>query len=265
MAKQELGNDASVLQAHYARNRTPKAPNPSRIQCSPSVNPLPPPPQQENTNASCTLSSYPPQWQEVICYAKQSFRAYVAGKNGFPDALTGVQEARECLEDALAVHLDDGGIVEPGQMIDRDMIMLVSLSVSVPPNANNLECQVYAESWLLRSQLKTDLRTQVRNLKSLFPDRFTSTAQELQSMVKATVETWVGDGSYLHDVTPGSVRNARTPLKLPAHLFPRTTKFILPIQSSLPPPSYSTSTNGVRYPPMTQTHSKGQFQNPSSR
>ncbi|KAF9780419.1 hypothetical protein BJ322DRAFT_1220931 [Thelephora terrestris] len=183
----ELGNDTSVLQAHYARNCTPKAPNPSRIQRSPSVNPLPPPPQQENTNTSRTLSTYPPQWQEVICYAKQSFRAYVAGKNGFPDALTGVQEARECLDDALAVHLDDGGVVEPGQTIDRDMIMLV-----------------YAESWLLRSQLKTDLRTQVRNLKSLFPDRFTGTAQELQSKVKATIDTWVRDGSYLHDVTPGS-------------------------------------------------------------
>ena len=95
----------------------PKAPNPSCIQRSPSVNPLPPPaPPQENTNASRTLSSYPSEWQEVICYAKQSFRAYIAGKNGFPDALTGVAEARECLDDALAVHLDDGGIVEPGKL-----------------------------------------------------------------------------------------------------------------------------------------------------
>jgi hypothetical protein len=200
-----------VLQAHYSWNRTPKAPSPSCIQRSPSVNPLPSPQQHENTNASHTLSSYPPQWQEVICYTKQSFRAYIAGKKGFPDVLTGVQEARECLKDTLAVHLDDGGIVEPGQMIDREMIMLVSLSVSVSHNTNSLEHQVYAESWLLCSQPKTDLRTQVRNLKSLFPDRFTGTAQDLQSMVKATIDTWVRDGSYLHNITPGLVRNCQTP------------------------------------------------------
>lgn len=72
-------------------------------------------------------------------------------------------------------------------------------------DANNLWPQVYAESWLLRSQLKADIRTQVRNLKLLFPDHFTGTAQELQSQIQATVQRWVGDGSYLHDVVPVSV------------------------------------------------------------
>ena len=42
------------------------------------------------------------------------FRAYIAGKNGFPDAVTGVKEAREYLEDALAVHIKSGVTVEPG-------------------------------------------------------------------------------------------------------------------------------------------------------
>ena len=119
----ELGRDGSVLQAHYAWNRTPKAPAPSRIQRVPSVNlppppppPLPPPPPQEDPESnSRTLGSYPPQWQEVIGYAKLSFRAYVAGTNGFPDSLSGVEEARECLDDALAVHLEGGGAVEPGK------------------------------------------------------------------------------------------------------------------------------------------------------
>ncbi|KAF9786188.1 hypothetical protein BJ322DRAFT_1020281 [Thelephora terrestris] len=185
----ELGNDSSVLQAHYARNRTPKAPNPSRVRRTPSVT-LPPSFQLEQEGSGTaprTLGSYPSQWQDVINYAKRSFRAYVAGENGFPDPLTGVEEARECLDDALAVHLEDGGVVEPGHEINKEMIMLV-----------------YAESWLLRSQLKADIRTQVRNLKSLFPDRFTGSAQQLQSKIKATIETWVADGSYLHDSTPGS-------------------------------------------------------------
>ena len=106
-----------MLQAHYARNRTPKAPNPSHVRCAPLVAPPPPTQEQGGSNtASHTLSSYPPQWQEVINYAKRSFRAYIAGTNGFPDALTGVEEARECLDDALAVHLEDGGSVEPGKL-----------------------------------------------------------------------------------------------------------------------------------------------------
>ena len=94
----------------------PKAPSPSRIRRLPPV--APPPPTQEHggSSTSRTLSSYPPQWQEVIGYAKRSFRAYIARTNGFPDALTGVEEARECLDDALAVHLEDGGIVEPGKL-----------------------------------------------------------------------------------------------------------------------------------------------------
>ena len=137
-----------MLQAHYTQNRTPKAPVPSRIQRVPSVNlpppppPLPPPPQEDPDNTPRTFGSYPPQWQEVIGYAKLSFRACIAGTNGFPDALSGVEEARECLSDALEVHLEGGGMVEPGKLntyvctqpnscpgyrIDRDMVMLISL------------------------------------------------------------------------------------------------------------------------------------------
>lgn len=73
-------------------------------------------PQDNLNNAPRTLSSYPPQWQAVIGYAKQSFRAYVAGQDGFPDPLNGVKEAQECLEDALAIHLEDMGAVEPGKL-----------------------------------------------------------------------------------------------------------------------------------------------------
>lgn len=80
-------------------------------------------------------------WQEVIIYAKCAFRAYVAGQCGFPDPVSGLQEAKECLEDALEVHKEGEGTVEPGEyglgrtlldliqrpgyVIDRDMAMLV--------------------------------------------------------------------------------------------------------------------------------------------
>lgn len=107
-----------MLQAHYARNRVPKAPHPSHIRRTPSTNPPPhpPPPPPGNTgNVTCTFSSYPDKWQEVISHAKLTFRAYIAGQDGFPDAVKGVEEARECLEDALAVHLEEGGIVEPSK------------------------------------------------------------------------------------------------------------------------------------------------------
>ena len=111
-----------MLGTHYARNRTPKAPKPSRVHRSPSANfatPPPPPPPSSPPGPDDNprnLGSYPPRWQEVICYAKRTFRAYVAGKNGFPDAVTGVKEAREYLEEALAVHLESGATVEPGKL-----------------------------------------------------------------------------------------------------------------------------------------------------
>ena len=80
-------------------------------------------------------------WQEVIVYAKCTFCAYVAGQCGFPDPVAGLQEAKECLEDALEVHKEGEGTVEPGEYglgrtlldlmwrpgyaINKDMAMLV--------------------------------------------------------------------------------------------------------------------------------------------
>ena len=95
----------------------------------------------------------------------------------------------------------------------------------------------------------------MRNLKSLFPDRFTGTAQELQSTVKDTIQALVVDGSYLHDIVPGSVRVASASVLLLLK-FRRMTNSILPIQSLLQPASCSTSTNGARYLPATETHSE---------
>jgi hypothetical protein len=65
--------------------------------------------------------------------------------------------------------------------------------------------KVFAESWQLRSQLKADIRVQVRNLKTLFPDNFTGNPQHYQAAVRDTIYAWVQDGSYLHDTVPGSV------------------------------------------------------------
>jgi len=105
-----LGADQSVLQNHYNRNRPPKAPV---FQPNPPAPRLrqPPPPVDAGPR---TLESYPRQWQEVIAAAKLSFRAYLASKCGFPEGVEGAQEAKECLEDAVEVHLEEGGTLEPG-------------------------------------------------------------------------------------------------------------------------------------------------------
>lgn len=107
-----------MLQAHYARNRTPKAPNPSRTRRAPESSP-PSPPSPNLDSDTRKLNSYPSCWQEVINYAKQTFRAYIAGQDGFPDGVRGMEEARECLDDALAVYLEDGGRVEPGTLNEQ--------------------------------------------------------------------------------------------------------------------------------------------------
>ena len=109
---QDIGAKESVLQNHYQRNHPPRAPVFQPIPVTPHPHqPLPP------VNAGShprTLKSYPPQWQEVIGRAKRSFHAYVASHCGFPEAVEGTQEAKEYLEDAVEVHLEEGGILEPG-------------------------------------------------------------------------------------------------------------------------------------------------------
>lgn len=60
------------------------------------------------------------------------FRAYIAGQDGFLDAVKGVEEAQECLEDALAAHIQDrGGRVEPGK---QDIWMHTLPNIFLPPD-----------------------------------------------------------------------------------------------------------------------------------
>ena len=68
--------------------------------------------------------------------------------------------------------------------------------------------KVFAESWQLRSQLKTDIRSQVRSLKSLFPGsdpRNPHSPREIQQAISDKVTLWMSNGSYLHDLVPNSV------------------------------------------------------------
>jgi len=113
---QELSPDQPVLQQHHARNRAPKAPAPApalapapQLPSTPVSLPILP---QPSSNGRSTLDVYPPLWREVINNAKKTFRVYLAGKNRFPNPAEAVKEAQECLEDALAVHREEGRMVE---------------------------------------------------------------------------------------------------------------------------------------------------------
>ena len=111
---QELSPDQSVLQQHYTRNRTPKAPTSVSARFS-SVSISPSTPSKPPSDGRATLDAYPPLWRGVINNAKKTFRVYLAGKNGFPNPAEAVKEAQECLEDALAVFREEGGAVEPSE------------------------------------------------------------------------------------------------------------------------------------------------------
>ena len=68
--------------------------------------------------------------------------------------------------------------------------------------------KVFAESWQLRSRLKADVRVQVRNLKTLFPDDTTNATNDFEGQrttIRNTISKWIADGSYLHDTVPDSV------------------------------------------------------------
>ena len=187
---------------------------------------------------SRTLESYPPSWQEVITYAKRAFRAYVAGQCGFPDPVSSVHEARECLEDALEVHKEDRGTVEPGAcvsgcassdltsgagyVINKDMATLVRAHPDEPYNVLDLRfMKVFGESSQLQSQLKMDIHIQVRNLKALFPDSTSNGTsnnevnfEAQRAATRAAISEWTADGAYLHVPVPGSVSNSFFPSQI---------------------------------------------------
>ena len=112
MTPQDLGAEESVLQNHYKRNHAPRAP---RFQPNHAAPPTRKPSPLANADTKLrTLESYPPQWQEVITNAKRAFRAYVAGRCGFPDGAEGLNEAKDFLLEAAEVHSEEGGTVEQG-------------------------------------------------------------------------------------------------------------------------------------------------------
>lgn len=119
---QELSSDQSVLRQHHLRNRTPKAPvHLPQISLAPPQS-IPAPlstPSQPASERRPTLDTYPPSWREVISNAKKTYRVYLAGTNGFPDSPEAVQEACECLADALAVHREEGKTVEASEHYSR--------------------------------------------------------------------------------------------------------------------------------------------------
>ena len=150
--------------------------------------------------------------------------------------MSGVHEAKECLEDALEVHKEDRGMVEPGAcvsgcalpdltpgagyVIDKDMATLVCAHPDESYNILDLRfMKVFGESSQLRSQLKTDIRVQVRNLKTLFPHSTSNSTsnntsnneinfEAQRAATRAAISEWVADGAYLHIPVPGSVSNS---------------------------------------------------------
>ena len=183
--------------------------------------PLPTTPQPSPDDRS-TLGAYPPLWREVITNAKRSYRAYLAGTNGFPNPSEAVGKARECLEDALEVHREEGRTVEAGMSNSHRFSGLFAYrprtSMQHFPRHGNArkwtshwlgyrltQLQVYGEGCNFRSQLKTDIRVQVRNLRSLFPTGFDGRPEEYQARIRKTISAWIADGSYLHGTVAGSV------------------------------------------------------------
>ena len=115
---QKLSLDQLVLQQHHLRNRIPKAPVhlPQISLAPPQPIPAPLPTlSQPASERHPTLDTCPPSWREVINNTKKTYQVYLAGTNGFPDSPEAVQEARECLADALAVHCEEGKTVEASE------------------------------------------------------------------------------------------------------------------------------------------------------
>lgn len=128
------------------------------------------------------------------------------------------------------------------------------------PRPNHGHPKVFAESWQLRSQLKADIRVQVRNLRTLFPDGLSCNPEAQQTATRDIISVWVADGSYLHDVVPGSVSaRACSPFFRMLTTCSRTPRSTLVTPSSCQRANRFTSTSGQTFQRLTVIHSMGQF------
>jgi hypothetical protein len=60
------------------------------------------------------LHCYPSQWRDVLERAKWRFRLWLSTQCPFPDRDRHISEAEDCIDEALAEHMANGGGVEPG-------------------------------------------------------------------------------------------------------------------------------------------------------
>jgi hypothetical protein len=58
-------------------------------------------------NNARTMAFYPKHWKQVIEYAKQTFRVYLACNNGFPSNIVGIREAKDLLQKSLVLYRSD--------------------------------------------------------------------------------------------------------------------------------------------------------------
>jgi hypothetical protein len=115
----------SVLARHHQRNGKPKPPDPQDLQdirTKGSQQPHKPshsPSDQGNANNDrkhnlrpldgdrgavqdpTLLKFYPHIWRDVLEHAKEKFRLFLTSVNAFPTRILGLQEAKDCLTEAL--------------------------------------------------------------------------------------------------------------------------------------------------------------------
>lgn len=110
----------NVLDMHHQRNGRPRPPNPQdldKIRRSSQPQPLASPKSVPNKNktkkqhkwwrpqATITnptiLKFYPPRWHDALERAKNKFRLFLTTVNGFPSRSVGLEEAVDCLKEAL--------------------------------------------------------------------------------------------------------------------------------------------------------------------
>lgn len=146
----------NVVDAHHAKNRRPKAPNPDvltniRKSFQATVEDVPDEDSEREDGSDegedddkevsghadtgrrraprnsktpygsrppkpTQLTFYPPQWRDLIEDTKLRFRMTASIKKGFPNRRAGLIEAGDCLMETMAAFSDGGGTVETGMI-----------------------------------------------------------------------------------------------------------------------------------------------------
>ena len=83
---------------------------------------------REGNGDPTQLKFYPPRWHDLLEHAKELFRCFLSNVNGFPSHEVGLQEAKDCINEALEEFSEAGKEIESSSYELKNIFFLSTLT-----------------------------------------------------------------------------------------------------------------------------------------